>query len=180
MSTPRRCRVGQLTSLAAGDGSPRQQGAGLGVRPNACRVNPLNASLGYRVGSRMHRLRQCKKWTEVGSILESTSWAPENAMAMMAGGPAVKENKGGLSVCMSNGFPEDVGPPPQSVADVERSQYKASWHEAMKSELDGHKTTGTYEAAMPPRGRQPVGAQWVFSYKTEKDGLIIKTSQTCG
>ena len=45
----------------------------------------------------------------------------------------------------------------------------------MKVELDGHKTTGTYEAATPPRGRKPVGAKWMFSYKTNKDGLIEKT-----
>ena len=45
----------------------------------------------------------------------------------------------------------------------------------MKTELDGHKTTGTYEAATPPRGRKPVGAKLVFSYKTDKDGIIAKT-----
>ena len=56
-----------------------------------------------------------------------------------------------------------------------RDRYKAAWHEAMKVELDGHKTTGTYDAATPPRGRKPVGAKWVFSYKTNKDGLIVKT-----
>ena len=53
---------------------------------------------------------------------------------------------------------------PQSVADVERSKYKAAWREAMKNELDSQKTTGRYEAATPPRGRKPVGAKWVFSY----------------
>ena len=57
----------------------------------------------------------------------------------------------------------------------ERPQYKAAWHEAMKVELDGHRTTDTYEAATPPRGRKPLGAKWVFSYKTDKDGLIVKT-----
>ena len=60
-------------------------------------------------------------------------------MAMMAGGPAVEENKGELSVRMMSGFSEDVEPPPQSVADVERSQHKATWHEAMKIALDSHK-----------------------------------------
>ena len=116
-----------------------------------------------------------QRWTEFGSILESISWTTEGAMAMMAGGPAVEENKWGLSVCMPSGFPEDVEPPPQSVADVKCSQYKAAWHEAMKIELDGHTPTGTYEAATPPRGRTPVGAKWVFSYKTDKDVLIVKT-----
>ena len=48
-------------------------------------------------------------------------------MAMMAESLAVEENKGELSVRMPSGFPEDVEPPPQSVADTERSQYKAAW-----------------------------------------------------
>ena len=48
-------------------------------------------------------------------------------MAIMAGGPAVEENQGESNVCMPSGFPEDVEPPPPSVADVERSQYKAAW-----------------------------------------------------
>ena len=49
-----------------------------------------------------------QKWTEFGSILKSASWTTEDAMAMMAGGPAVEENTRELSVCMPSGFPEDV------------------------------------------------------------------------
>ncbi|CAN0484004.1 unnamed protein product [Laminaria digitata] len=44
----------------------------------------------------------------------------------------------------------------------------------MKIELDGHTMTGIFEAATPPKGRKPVGAKWVFTYKTDKDGLIVK------
>ena len=73
--------------------------------------------------------------TKSGSMLKSTSWTTEDAMAIMAGGPAVEENKREVSARMPSGFPEDVEPPPQSVADVERSQHKAAWHEAMKIEL---------------------------------------------
>ena len=54
-------------------------------------------------------------------------------MAMMAEGPAVEENKEVSNVCTPSGFPEDVEPPPQSVADVEGSQYKAAWRKAMKT-----------------------------------------------
>ena len=61
---------------------------------------------------------EMQKWTGFGSILESTSWTTEDAMVMMAEGPAAKENKGELSVCMPSGFPGDVEPPPQSVTDV--------------------------------------------------------------
>ena len=113
------------------------------------------------------------EWTMSRRTL-STSWTTEDALALMAGGSAA-DNKGELTVRMPSGFPEHVEPPPQSVADVERSQYKAAWQEAMKIELDGHKTTGTYEAAIPPQGRKPVGAKWVFTYKTDKDGQIVKT-----
>ena len=35
-----------------------------------------------------------QEWTEFGSMPESTSWTTEDALAMMAGGPAVEENKG--------------------------------------------------------------------------------------
>ena len=79
-----------------------------------------------------------QKWTEFGSILKSTFWTTEDAMAMLVGGPAVEETKPELSVCMPSGFPEDVEPPPQSVADVERSQHKAAWREAMQSEVNGY------------------------------------------
>ena len=83
-------------------------------------------------------------------------------MAMMAGGPAVEDNIGDLRVWLPSGFPQDVEPPPQSSAYVECSKYKASWAEDMENEFDGHKTTGTYEVAKPPRGLKPVGAKWVF------------------
>ena len=55
-------------------------------------------------------------------------------MAIMARGPAAEENKGEVSVRMPGGFPEDVEPPPQSVADVQCSRHKAAWHEAIKIE----------------------------------------------
>ena len=67
-------------------------------------------------------------WRKPGSALKRTSWTTEDAVALMAGGPAA-ENKGGLSVCMPSSFPEDVEPPPQSVADVECSQYTAALHD---------------------------------------------------
>ena len=82
----------------------------------------------------------------------------------MGGGSAL-ENNGELSVCMPSGFPDDVEPPPQSVADEERPQ---------KIELDCHKTTGTYEAAISPQGPKPIGAKRVFACKPNKHGLIVK------
>lgn len=75
-------------------------------------------------------------------------------MAMMTGGSV--GNKRELSVCMPIGFPADVELPPQSVTDVECSSYNAAWHEAVDTLFDGHETTGTYEAAKPPKGRKSV------------------------
>ena len=54
---------------------------------------------------------------------------------------------------------------------------QAAWREAMMSKLDRHKTTGTNEAAAPPRGWKPVSAKWALSYKTDKDGMIAKRMQ---
>ena len=48
-------------------------------------------------------------------------------------------------------------------------------HEAVKIDLDGHKTTGTYESATRPLGRTSVGSKWVFTYTTGKGNLIVKT-----
>ena len=97
----------------------------------------------------------------------------EDAMARMTRGPAAEESTGESNVLMPSDCPEDVEPPPQSVVDVERSQYQAAWREDMIIELDGHKPTGTYEAATPPPRRKPVIAKWVFSYKTDKDGNFL-------
>ena len=63
-----------------------------------------------------------QKWTDFGGILANSSWMKEDAMTMMAGGPAVGQNIRESNVCMPSGFPEDIEPPPQSVADVERFQ----------------------------------------------------------
>ena len=92
------------------------------------------------------------EWTKSGSLLKSTFWTTEEAMSMMAGGPV--DNKGELHACTASDFPADVEPPPQSAADVERSKYILAWHEAMKIDLDVHKTTGNCEAATPPLGRK--------------------------
>ena len=64
---------------------------------------------------------------------------------------------------------EWVEPPPQSAADTGRSKYKVAWHEVVKVESDGHKTTGTDDATTPSLRRQPEGAKWVLTYKTDKD-----------
>lgn len=100
------------------------------------------------------------EWKNSRSMLNTKSWRAEDALTLMTGG---------------SGFPANVKPPPQSLADDERSIYKPAWQEAMEIRLDGHERTGKYEAVTPPQGRKPVGVKWVFSYKTKKDGLTLKT-----
>ena len=74
------------------------------------------------------------EWAKSGSILKSTSWTTQDAMAMMAGRPV--ENKRELNACMTSGFQIYVSiyctecryhlrqinignePPPQSAADA--------------------------------------------------------------
>ena len=46
----------------------------------------------------------------------------------------------------------------------------------MQIELDGHKTTGTHEAATPSLRRKAVGAKWMLTSQTDKDGLVVKTN----
>ena len=40
--------------------------------------------------------------------------------------------------------PHEVEPPPCTVAEVERSVYRKGWEQAMQSEFEGHKKTGTF------------------------------------
>ena len=40
--------------------------------------------------------------------------------------------------------PHEVEPPPRTVAEVERSVYRKGWEQAMQSEFEGHKKTGTF------------------------------------
>ena len=75
----------------------------------------------------------------------------EDAMAMNGWRPCGEQRE--VELVHAEWFPADVQPPPQSAADVERSKYKAAWCDAMKIELDGHKTIGTYETATPSLGR---------------------------
>lgn len=53
---------------------------------------------------------------------------------------------------------------------------KAAWNQGTNVELDGHDTTDTYQAARLSQGRTNVGENWVYTYKTDNDGLTIRTS----
>ena len=112
------------------------------------------------------------EWTKSGSMLNSTSRATGDAMTLMDGDLAV-ESKGELSVRMPSGFQKTLNRDRRSRCRAFSVQ--SAWHEAWKITLDGHKMTGTYEAATPPRRRKPVDVKWGLSCKTDKEGLIVKT-----
>ena len=135
---------GQLPATVRG--RTRGQSQRMGGEPGQYKMNP-------EVGDVL--LAAAYEWMKSGSRKERTSWRTEDALDMMAGGSA--ETKRELSVSMPSCFPADVEPPPQSIADVERSKYKAAWHEAIKIELDGDKTTGTYYTK--PQRRRKGGNQ---------------------
>lgn len=100
-------------------------------------------------------------------------------MALMAGRLAA-DNKGEFNVHMTSGFLAHVKPPPQSVADVERFEYEAARQEKATIEMDGHTTTGTYEAATPLQGNTPVDAMLMLTYEADRDGLVICTKARRG
>ena len=89
----------------------------LSARCTCARYSCRSCSLGA-VDRKFHASVCVHFRVEFGSILENTSWTTEDAMAMIAGGPAAEEIKGESNVCMPSSFPEDVEPPAQPVADI--------------------------------------------------------------
>ncbi|CAB1111877.1 unnamed protein product [Ectocarpus sp. CCAP 1310/34] len=70
--------------------------------------------------------------------------------------------------------PGDVEAVPMTYNDVMCSKYKVFWEAAMKKEIDGHDKTETFTKAKElPEGRKAIGSKWVFSWKTNEEGLIV-------
>ena len=117
------------TDQGNGDGSPAVLSCRAAHEPSSW--GQLTLTVLGRTRGQSHRLQDgsavVQKWTEFGGILANRSWTKEDAMTKMAGGPAVGKNTRESNLFMPIGFPEDIEPPPQSVADVERFQYKEAW-----------------------------------------------------
>ena len=68
----------------------------------------------------------------------------------------------------------EVESPPTTVQDVEKSEYREVWSSAMRAELNGHETAGTFSSNDIPKNVNIITAKWVFSWKTDSRGLITK------
>ena len=55
-----------------------------------------------------------------------------------------------------------------------KSKYKKAWVQAMTAELAGLKNTNTFQPAVKPDDRKAIGAKWVFKWKTDQAGCVVK------
>jgi hypothetical protein len=60
---------------------------------------------------------------------------------------------------------------PRSFAEAERH---ATWHAAMRSEMDAVEKNRTWELADLPRGHSVITLKWVFKLKSDEAGAIVK------
>ncbi|CAM9967105.1 unnamed protein product, partial [Sphacelaria rigidula] len=67
-----------------------------------------------------------------------------------------------------------VETPPVTVEDIEKSEYKEIWLSAMRAELNGHETAGTFSKGEIPKGVNIITAKWVFTRKTDSNGTVTK------
>lgn len=70
--------------------------------------------------------------------------------------------------------PSDVEALPETYKDVQESEHREQWEEAISKEMGGHWSTGTFSKIPTlPEGRKAVSSKWVFSRKTGSNGLIV-------
>ena len=109
--------------------------------------------------------------SNVFSLLSSVNDPVSNDVALAVDGP-VKES----DVCLPSGPVSEAEVPPVSVAGVHKSRYASAWQDAMDAEMNGLKASNTFTVLDKlPEGEKAVGSRWVYSYKQDKDGLIVKT-----
>ena len=68
----------------------------------------------------------------------------------------------------------DIEPEPESYDEAMKSKYKNAWVQAMTAELAGLKNTNTFQPAVKPDGRKSLSAKWVFKWKTDQAGCVVK------
>lgn len=80
-----------------------------------------------------------------------------------------------LTLPGKSGFLFDLQSPPSTVDSIDTSEFREAWGHARNVELEGHRTAGTFEMAALPKARKAVTANWLFSCKTGKYGMVTKT-----
>ena len=68
----------------------------------------------------------------------------------------------------------DVEAAPTSIDDVRKSEFREVWSSAMQAELGGHEEAGTFSVCNVPEAANVITAKWVFTWKTDADGIITK------
>ncbi|CAN0134744.1 unnamed protein product [Discosporangium mesarthrocarpum] len=61
--------------------------------------------------------------------------------------------------------------------DVLKSVYSSVWLDAMENEFDGELSVREFTQANPPTGRKPIGAKWVFKWKSGEEGMVTRAKR---
>ena len=72
------------------------------------------------------------------------------------------------------GHISEIGSEPQSVNDVRGADHEELWRDAMARELHGLVANQTFSPVSKPPDRKAIGGKWVFKWKTDKSGNVVK------
>jgi hypothetical protein len=68
----------------------------------------------------------------------------------------------------------DLMKPPDSYHEACARPDTSVWHAAMEREMDSLRSRNAFEPCILPSGRKPIGVRWVYAYKYNPDGTIIR------
>ncbi len=68
----------------------------------------------------------------------------------------------------------DIEPEPETYSEAIESRYRNIWVQAMNAELAGLRNTNTFYPAEKPDDRKAIGAKWLFRWKTDQAGCVVK------
>ena len=69
---------------------------------------------------------------------------------------------------------KDVGPEPSSYRAACDSEHSNVWKDAMRREVEGLVNNDTFIVSKLPPGRRPIAAKWVYTWKTNHLGEVVK------
>ena len=102
-------------------------------------------------------------------------WATERILAQLAG--TEDPRKSGESELESIPYVtlDEIESAPKSVKDVPKSKYRRVWLDAMNKEVEGLERNNTWTAVdAPPSGEKAVDSKWVFQWKIDEHGYVLK------
>ncbi|CAB1112508.1 unnamed protein product [Ectocarpus sp. CCAP 1310/34] len=87
----------------------------------------------------------------------------------------IAEQRAGDAVELPKELIQDVEPEPGSYQEALRSKHATIWDKAMSAEVEGLIRAGTFTlAAKIPEGCNVIDARWVFKWKADETGKIVK------